>query len=251
MEQFRIINEGTVLIERVRKEVTLNKPIYAGFSILDLSKVLMYDFHYNVIVERYGNAARLLFTDTDSLTYHICTDDVYRDLESIMHEYFDTSDYPKDHFLYSRKNAKVLGKMKDECGGKPPIEFVGLRSKMYSLLVQSTEAKMTSKMTAKGIKKSYVKHHIRHEMYCDTLLSKKSTSARNFRSSCHKIQTVKFVKKCLSSYDDKRYILNDGVSTVRTWVHVRVHSSSPHTDDFIECKCFQSAPPNCVLLGVF
>jgi hypothetical protein len=216
LEQFRIINEDTVLIDRVRKEVTLNKPIYAGFSILDLSKVLMYDFHYNVIVERYGNAARLLFTDTDSLTYHICTDDVYRDLESIIHDYFDTSDYPKDHFLYSCKNAKVLGKMKDECGGKPPIEFVGLRSKMYSLLVQSSEAEMTSKMTAKGIKKSYVKHHVRHEMYCDTLLSKKSTSAkfRNFRSSCHKIQTVKFVKKCLSSYDDKRYILNDGVSTL-------------------------------------
>jgi hypothetical protein len=74
----------------------------------------MYDFHYNFIVERYGNAARLLFTYTDSLTYHNCTDNVYRVSISIMHEYFDTSDYPKDHFLYSRKNAKVLGTMKDE-----------------------------------------------------------------------------------------------------------------------------------------
>jgi hypothetical protein len=77
LKQFRIINEGTVLIERVREEVTLNKPIFAGFSIRDLSKVLMYDFHYNVIiVKRFGNAARLLFTDTNSLTYHIYTDDV-------------------------------------------------------------------------------------------------------------------------------------------------------------------------------
>ena len=102
LEQFRIVNETTVLIGRIRAEVTLDKPIYAGFAILDLSKLLMYDFHYNVIVKKYGHNARFLFTDTDSLTYCISTEDLYTDLIPLRDKYFDASDYPPDHF-YTRK----------------------------------------------------------------------------------------------------------------------------------------------------
>jgi hypothetical protein len=123
LEQFVIVNEEVVMVERIRAKVTLNKPIYIGFTVLDVSKLLMFDFHYNVIAKRYGKNARLLFIDTDSLCYHLATDDVYRDMLEYRH-LLDTSNYPRDHPLYSAENMKDIGKMKDECSGKPPLEFV-------------------------------------------------------------------------------------------------------------------------------
>ena len=105
-ETFRIINDSTVMIDRVKMEVLLKKPIYAGFCILEQSKVLMADFHYNVILERYDvNNARLLFSNTDSLVYHITTDNLNKDFGE-MREHFDFSDYPCNHPLYSLKMPK-------------------------------------------------------------------------------------------------------------------------------------------------
>jgi hypothetical protein len=212
LEQFRIVNDDTVLIDRVRNKVVLNKPIYCGFAILELSKLLMYRFHYDVIKKRYGSQAKLLFTDTDSLTYHITTPNLYDDMKGFR-EYLDTSNYPPDHELFSLKNAKVLGLFKDECSGNPPIEYIGLRAKMYSLLVEEDKP---AKMTAKGIKRSYVKKHVRHEMYLHTLRTKTVTHAkfRLFRSRAQIIQTVEVNKICLNARDDKRYILDDGVCTL-------------------------------------
>lgn len=111
-----------------KTNIVLNRPIYAGFCILDLSKVYMYQFHYDTMKAEYGDNAQLLFTDTDSLCYEIGTFDWYRDmLENL--DRFDTSNFNEKHPLYRSKNAKVLGKMKDECGGKPIESFVGLRPK--------------------------------------------------------------------------------------------------------------------------
>ena len=212
IKQFVIVNDDTVLVQRVQAVVTLNKPIYTGFCVLDLSKLLMFDFHYNVMREKYGDKARLLFTDTDSLCYSIRTPDFYRDMGSML-ELFDTSEYPSDHPLCSCMNAKVLGKMKDECFSIPAVEFVGLRSKMYSLLVNRNES---AKKTAKGIKRSFVKKHVRHEMYLKTLLERTCTHAQfvNFRTRRHRIEFVNFYKKCLAAYDDKRYVLDDGIRTL-------------------------------------
>ena len=198
-------------MDRIRTKVTLNKPIYIGFTVLDVSKLLMFDFHYNVIMKRYGTNARLLFTDTDSLCYHLITDDVYRDMTEYS-DLLDTSGYPESHPLYSTKNKKVIGKMKDECNGDPPLEFVGLRAKMYSLL---TYNQSMIKRTAKGIKKRYVSKHVRHEMYLRTLRERTIEHAkyRLFRSRAHKIETVECKKIALCAYDDKRFVLNDGVST--------------------------------------
>jgi len=120
--------------------------------VLELSKVLMYDFHYNHIQDQYGaDRTRLLFTDTDSLCYQIQTNDVYEDMAKHL-QHYDTSVYPKTHPLYSPINAKVIGKFKDETNSVPPKEFVGLRAKMYSLYVPNIEKE--SKMTAKNIKKA-------------------------------------------------------------------------------------------------
>jgi len=99
LEQFRIINEDTVLIDRVRNKVTLDKSIYCGFAILELSKLFMYRFHYDVIKKRYGSQAKLLFTETDSLTYHITTPDLYADMKGFR-KHLDTSNYPPTHSTF-------------------------------------------------------------------------------------------------------------------------------------------------------
>ena len=98
----------------------------------------MYDFHYNYMKTKYGPNAQLLFTDTDSLCYSIYTEDVYQDMMKHKH-LFDTSEYDPDHPLYSTENKKVLGKMKDETHGIPIQEFVGLKSKMYSMIYEEDE----------------------------------------------------------------------------------------------------------------
>ena len=131
-QRTQIINEDLVSVKCLTTSVILNKPIYIGFCILDLSKTLMYEFHYDIIRSRYGSKAKLCFTDTDSLLYWIETNDIYSDMLS-QKDCYDTSDYPVDHPLHSTKNKKVLGKMKDEMAGTAISEFVGLRAKMYSL----------------------------------------------------------------------------------------------------------------------
>ena len=108
--------------------MTLNKPVYVGFSILDLSKLLMYEFHYKYIKSKFE--AKLLFTDTDSLVHEIKTEDVYEDFYQDKN-LFDFSDYSLDSNLFDPVNKKVIGKMKDEFKGKIISRFVGLKSKMY------------------------------------------------------------------------------------------------------------------------
>jgi len=152
LETFKILNENTVLVDRLKTSALLDKPIYAGFCILELSKVVIHDFHYNVIVDKYGDKARLLFTDTDSLCYCIETDDVYADMKPLRDKVFDFSKYPVTHPLYSVKNKKVPGFMKDESKSVLIKSFVALRSKMYSILRADSKS---SKMTAKGVKRGF------------------------------------------------------------------------------------------------
>ena len=132
LKSFKILSPSLCVVHMKMIKVTLNRPIYLGFSILDVSKLLMFDFHYNFIRARYGLRSKLLFIDTDSMTYHIETDDLYADLNSAA-EKFDFSAYPRSHFCFSDENKKVLGKMKDENNGVAQLEFVGLKSKMYSI----------------------------------------------------------------------------------------------------------------------
>ena len=111
-----------------------NKPVHLGMSILDLSKSLMYYFHYKYIKTKYGDKANLFFTDTDSLTYEIRTNDFYKDINPDIEKRFDTSDYPTNHpsGIKTGLNSKVLGMFKGEADGKQIVEFVSLRAKFYS-----------------------------------------------------------------------------------------------------------------------
>ncbi|CAB3976958.1 Hypothetical predicted protein [Paramuricea clavata] len=162
------MNENLIVVKRMKEVLTLNKPCYVGMSILDLSKTLMYDFHYNTIKKEYGDKSKLLFTDTDSLMYEIKTDDVYEDFKRIGEEKdcWDNSDYPKDSPYYSAHNKKVIGKFKDEAGGVPVIEFVGLRSKMYSYVKESGGGGMTAKGFIDSANSNFKPKHQRSSNTC-------------------------------------------------------------------------------------
>ena len=124
----KIFDKNYATIHEIKPVLTLNKPIYVGFTVLELSKWLMYDFHYNFIKKHFD--AELLFTDTDSLTYEIKSEDVYEEFFKHKH-LFDFSNYPEDSKFFDPTNKKVIGKMKEEFEGKAIGDFVGLKSKMF------------------------------------------------------------------------------------------------------------------------
>ena len=136
-----IFSEDLVAIHMKKTKLVFNKPVYLGMCILDLSKTLMYDFHYNYIKRKYGDKAKLLLTDTDSLMYKIETEDFYNNIGVDVEHRFDTSDYPPNHpsGIPSGFNKKVLGMFKDEANGKVIDEFVGLRAKLYSYKMLEVE----------------------------------------------------------------------------------------------------------------
>ena len=156
----KIFNENLMAVHKVKETLTLNRPAYVGMCILDLSKMLMYDFHYNYIKKMYDNRASLLFTDTNSLTYEIEAEDVYKDFWNNK-EIFDKSDYLENSQYHCNPRKKVIRKFKDEVCGVPITEFVGLKPKMYSYVKDNEKGGRT----AKGIKKNVIKNNIKHEDY--------------------------------------------------------------------------------------
>jgi hypothetical protein len=180
-------------VSRVKDEVMLNKPIFMGAAILDLRKLHMFRLHYDVMCKRYGDSARLLLTDTDSLCYHIQTEDVYADMGAIS-EHFDTSDYPAAHPLHSDANQNVVGKFNDETDGVPITEFAGLRSKMYCFTVGSS-----TKHTAKGIMKGVAQRQLGMGEYKAALGGTACTVEQTMiQSRNHRICTVSATKSALN-----------------------------------------------------
>ena len=208
---YAIFSNSLAGIKMHKDSITLNRPVYTGMCVLDLSKTLLYDFYYNRLHEIYGDRCQVIYTDTDSLLLEIKTEDVYKDMSYNMCHY-DTSDFPKDHFLHSQANKKVLGKMKDECAGKPISEVVCLRSKMYSILLD--DEKNIKK--AKGTKKTVTSKVLKHENYKEALFNRKAFKhgMDMLRSENHQIYGVHLNKVTLSPFDSKRWIKDDGVHTL-------------------------------------
>ena len=121
-----IFDENLIAVHIKKTKLYFNKPVYLGMSLLDLSKSLMYDFHYNYIKTKYGDKTKLLFTDTDYLPYEIRTNDFYKDINPDIEKLFNTSDYPTNHpsGIKTGLNSKMLGMFK--AGGKQIVEFVAL-----------------------------------------------------------------------------------------------------------------------------
>ena len=202
---FKIFHENLAAVEVKKSKLILNRPIYVGMSILDISKAHMYDFFYNHLKPKYGENMKLNFTDTDSFCLEIQTPDVYADMKENS-DIFDTSNFPTNHFLYSDKNKKIPGKFKDECPNNPPFEFVGLKAKMYSIDLGVTEKKV-----AKGVNRSVIRRKLKHQMYKDCLLKKRLYTHHMMRiqSNKHQLSTCKMNKISLSPFDDKRYFVSE------------------------------------------
>ena len=190
-----LFGEDLMGCEKGKIKVVMNKPVYLSQAILDLSKIVMYEFHYNYMVPKYGlEKLKLGYMDTDSLVYDIKTEDFYEDIANDIEARFDTSGYSKTDFrpLPMGLNKKVIGLMKDELGGKIMTEFVALTPKLYSYKkLDSSEDKK-----CKGIKKCVVKKTLTFEDY-KTCLFSDSTEYRSqlmFKSSKHEVHTIEVNK---------------------------------------------------------
>ena len=209
-----IFDKNLIAVHMKKTEVYFNKPVYVGQAILDLSKTLMFDFHYNYIKNKYGKKAQLLFTDTDSLAYEIRTKDFYKDINDDVREKFDTSDYPSDHpsGIITGVNKKVIGKFKDEVAGKQITHFVGLRPKLYSYKIE--DEKELKK--CKGIKKNVIKKELDFDAYVNCLFTgeKEMRTMKIIKSEKHDIYSKEVNKVALSNQDDKRRVLKNKIHTL-------------------------------------
>ena len=219
-EDLKIFDEFLIAIKMKKTKVWMNKPVYVGMSILDLSKTLMFDFHYGYVKKKWENC-EVLYSDTDSLVLKIETEDFFADISGDVAKWFDTNEFAEDHpavlggLPIVKENKKKIGLMKDDCGGKIVTEWVALRPKLYSFLTEEKE-KIGEKQKAKGLKKSMKNKSLRHENFLKCLRTGESQTRKQclFRSRNHHIFTENMVKVALSANDDKRIVLENGIDTL-------------------------------------
>ena len=212
----KIFVKDYAAIHKIKPVLVLNKPVYVGFTVLDLSKWKMYDFLYNFIKKNFD--AALLFTDTDSPTYELKLENVYEEFFQ-WKDLFDFSNYSKDSKFFDETNKKVIGKMKDEFGGVIVNEFVGLKSKMYS--IKKIDGKEHN--TAKGVSIATEFDKFKDVLFNEKIIRHKT---KRIPSKTYKLGTYEIDKISLSCFDNKRYVLDDGI---RTLVYF-------HKDSIISCK---------------
>ena len=189
----------------------MNKPIYLGLSILDINKILMYEFWYDYMKPKYDNDVKLSYMDTDSFVMNIKTEDFYKDIANDVEKSFDTSNYEVDTPLPTGKNKRVIGLMKDELGGKIIMEFVTLRPKIYSYLTDDGK----EDKNAKGTRKYVIKRMIKFDDYKKCLLNGEVIlkSQQRFISKKHDVYTENINKIVLSNNDDKIIVSSDKITS--------------------------------------
>jgi len=218
-----VFSENLMAVELRKLEVKLNKPIYIGMCILDISKICLYEFHYEYMIPLYRDKCKIMYTDTDSLIYFIECEDVYSDMKRCISR-FDTSDYTEDNeYGIPRANKKIPGVMKDENNGAVMTEFVGLRAKMYALKVMGE----TDTRKIKGVKRNVVARTVSFNDYVRCLRDEIEMTRRQscIRSKLHEVYTISELKIALSPYDDKRYIVSDSTDTL-PWGHYRIKKNA-------------------------
>ena len=205
------ISEDLSVIEMKKTKVKMNKPIYLGLSILEISKILMYEFWYDYMKPKYNDSVKLCYMDTDSFIMNIKTEDFYNDVSNDVEKRFDTSNDEVDRPLPTGKNKKVIGLMKDELGGRIITEFVALRPKTYSYLTDDFK----EDKKAKGTKKCVIKKMIKFDEFKKCLLNGEVElkSQQRFKSKGHDVYTENVNKIALSSNDDKRLIAPDKITS--------------------------------------
>ena len=186
-------------------------------SILDMSKLSLYKFHPEEMVPGFSSdRLKVAYKDTDSLLYLVELSDLNKDMESFKH-LLDLCDFPREHPLYDPTNKKVPLTMTDELIGKVLYEVVCLRSKLYSIDYIGGK-----KQSPKDVQKT-VKKTLNHDLFQECLFTKKSVTKTmsQLRSSCHQILFNEIDKKAVSSFDDKRFILDNGISSL-AYDHYRI-----------------------------
>jgi hypothetical protein len=221
-----VIDENMILVHKLNNKLKLDKPIYVGWAILELSKLEMYKFWYDIIKPYFGEKARLLMSDTDSFIIEFTNKDPYEFIKNNS-EHFDLSNYPDDHFIFrgmnrdtitemKAKNEKTLGKMKDELGGKISKEFIGLKSKMYAL-------DQIKKL--KGIKASIVKNELNIDDYRRMLKDNTNIykSMNVIRSRKHELFTETINKVALTNpLDDNKNFVDTDAITRYPWGYKKI-----------------------------
>ena len=215
---FQILDEDVTIVQSTKSKIILNKPIAVGFMVLENAKYVMNHFWYDVLKAKYEDQIKLLLSDTDSFIYAVNTEDAYHDLYNLR-EYMDLSGYSENTKLCKLQdinNKKVPGKFSDEKPNEVIKEVVALKPKMYSLLTCSLlETKQESRQTANGITK-VAQRSISHQDYLDTLKNIGTTmvTSKAIRSFSHQLYSIEIKKRGLSSYDDKKHILDNGIETL-------------------------------------
>ena len=207
----KLIENNLAMIEMRKVKVKMNKPVYLGLSILDISKITMYEFSYDYVKIKYEDKTSLCYMDTDSFVVNIKTKDFYKDIAENVKEKFDTSNYIYDRPLPIGVNKKVIGLMKDELGGDVITEFVALRPKAYSYITNY----FVEMKKAKGTKKCVGNKMLRFEDYKKCLFSngKVLKSQQRFKSENHEVYTENINKIALSYDDDKRIVTSDRITS--------------------------------------
>ena len=209
----KYFSEKLMAIEMKKTKLKMNRPVYLGMSILDISKTLMYEFWYDYIKPKYQDRAKLCYTNTDNFVIHIKTENFYENIAGDVQRWFDTSNYEEDDKTPPSigKNKKVIGVMKDELGGKIMKEFCGLRAKAYAYLMDDD----SKKKKAKGTKKCVIKRTIMFESYKDCLFNDKIIlkTQRRFKSDHYEAYTEEVNKISLCSNDDKSLQTLDNTTT--------------------------------------
>ena len=204
-------SEKLLAIKMKKTIVKMNKQICLGLSVLEISKILMYEFWYDYMKPKYGDNVKLCYMDTDSFIMHIKTENFYKDIADDVEERFDTSNYEVNRPLPAGRNKKVTGLMKDELGGKIMTEFVALRPKTYSYLTDDCE----EDKKGKGTKKCVIKRRLIFNDYKDCLLNNQIVlkSQQRFKNERDDVYTEELNMITLSSNDDKRLQTFDRITS--------------------------------------
>ena len=206
-----LISEYLSIIKMKKTKVKMSTPIYLGLSILEISKILMYEFWYDYMKPKYDNNVKLCYMDTDSFIMNIKTNDFYKDIANDVECKFDTSNYEVNRPLPMGKNKKVIGLMKDELDGKIITEFVTVRPKTYSYLTDDGKEDKKAKGTRKCVIKKMIKFNdYKKCLFNDEVILK---SRQRFISKKHDVYTENINKIALSNNDDKRTISSNKITS--------------------------------------
>ena len=216
------ITDCLTVVQCKVQTLVLNGPIYVGFTVLELSKLHMYDFHYNHMKVKYPHAdqLRLLFTDTDSLAYAVQTENIYKDMASDAATKYDFSEYPINYPLYDTSNHKALRFFKDVLNSTPMKEYVGLGPKCYAFLCTGKvdrnivqHSRPVEKKIAKGVKCKVNEEHLHFTHYLDALHSFQTFVCKQNSSTAHTVRTAHQRKVGLTAFDAKRWLCADTIHT--------------------------------------